>query len=39
MNGFDPHTKLVVFTYTFSVSLAFALTAFVPVLLLLHWLF
>jgi hypothetical protein len=39
MNGSDPHTKLVVFMYTFSVSLAFALTGFVPIMLLLHWLF
>jgi hypothetical protein len=39
VNGFDPQTKLVVFMYTFSVSLAFALTAFVPLMLLLHWLF
>jgi hypothetical protein len=39
MNGLDPQAKLVVFMYTFSVSLAFALTAFVPVMLLLHWLF
>lgn len=39
MNGSDPHTRLVVFMYTFSVSLAFALSAFVPVMLLLHWLF
>jgi hypothetical protein len=37
--GPDPHTRVVIFTYTFSVSLAFALTAFVPLMLLLHWLF
>jgi hypothetical protein len=37
--GPDPHTWLVIFTYRFSVSLAFSLTAFVPVMLLLHWLF
>jgi hypothetical protein len=37
--GQDPHSQLVIFAYTFSVSLAFALTAFVPVMLLLHWLF
>jgi hypothetical protein len=35
----DPHTKLVIFAYTFSVSLGFALSAFVPLMLLLHWLF
>jgi hypothetical protein len=39
MNGLDPHSRVVVLTYTFSVSLAFALTAFVPVMLFLHWLF
>jgi len=39
MNGHDPHTQLILFTYRFSVSLAFSLTAFVPVMLLLHWLF
>jgi hypothetical protein len=39
MNGHDPHTRAVIFTYTFSVSLAFALTAFVPVMLFLSWLF
>jgi hypothetical protein len=37
--GSDPHSKVVVLMYTFSVSLAFALTAFVPLMLLLHWLF
>ena len=37
--GPDPHTKLVMFAYTFSVSLGFALSAFVPLMLLLHWLF
>jgi hypothetical protein len=39
MRNHDPHTRVVVLTYTFSVSLAFALTAFVPVMLFLHWLF
>jgi hypothetical protein len=39
MNGHDPHSRLVILTYTFSVSLAFSLSAFVPVLLFLHWLF
>jgi hypothetical protein len=39
MSGHDPHSRLVVLAYTFSVSLAFSLTAFVPVMLLLHWLF
>jgi hypothetical protein len=39
MNGNDPHTRLIILTYTFSVSLAFSLSAFVPVLLFLHWLF
>ena len=39
MNGMDPRTRTVVFMYTFSVSLAFSLTAFVPIMLLLHWLF
>lgn len=39
MNGDDPHSRLVIMTYTFSVSLAFSLSAFVPVLLFLHWLF
>jgi hypothetical protein len=39
MGGPDPHTRLMMFAYTFSVSLAFALTAFVPIMLLLHWLF
>jgi hypothetical protein len=37
--GPDPHTKLIMFAYTFSVSLGFALSAFVPIMLLLHWLF
>jgi hypothetical protein len=35
----DPRTRAVVFMYTFSVSLAFSLTAFVPIMLFLHWLF
>lgn len=39
MNGMDPQSRVVVSVYTFSVSLAFALTAFVPVMLFLHWLF
>jgi hypothetical protein len=39
VNGMDPRTRAVVFMYTFSVSLAFSLTAFVPIMLLLHWLF
>jgi hypothetical protein len=37
--GQDPHSQLVIFVYTFSTSLGFALSAFVPVMLLLHWLF
>jgi hypothetical protein len=39
MRGNDPRTRVVILTYTFSVSLAFSLTAFVPVMLFLHWLF
>ena len=39
MSGHDPQSRLVILTYTFSVSLAFSLSAFVPVLLFLHWLF
>jgi hypothetical protein len=39
MSGHDPHSRVVIFTYTFSVSLAFALSAFVPVMLFLHWIF
>lgn len=39
MNGMDPRTRAVVLMYTFSVSLAFSLSAFVPVMLFLHWLF
>jgi hypothetical protein len=39
MRNNDPHSRVVILTYTFSVSLAFSLTAFVPVMLFLHWLF
>jgi hypothetical protein len=39
MSGHDPHSRIVVMTYAFSTSLAFSLSAFVPVLLFLHWLF
>jgi hypothetical protein len=39
MSGHDPHSRAVILTYAFSVSLAFSLTAFVPVLLFLHWIF
>jgi hypothetical protein len=39
MRGHDPRTRAVILTYAFSVSLAFSLTAFVPVMVVLHWLF
>jgi hypothetical protein len=39
MKGHDPRTRAVILTYTFSVSLAFSLTAFVPVMIFLHWVF
>ena len=39
MRNNDPRTRAVILTYTFSVSLAFSLTAFVPVMLFLHWIF
>jgi hypothetical protein len=39
MSGQDPFSRGLVLTYMIGASLGFSLTAFVPVMLLLHWLF
>jgi hypothetical protein len=38
MSGQDPFNRGLVLTYMIGVSLGFAMTAFVPVMLLLDWL-
>jgi hypothetical protein len=39
MSGPDPFNRGLVLTYMIGVSLGFSMSAFVPVMLLLHWLF
>jgi hypothetical protein len=39
MTGQDPFNRGIAVVYMIGVSLGFSMTAFVPVMLLLHWIF